>query len=88
MADDERKEKRRMVQRAWYLRHREDHNQKALDRYYAKHEENKTVARDRARRQREQLVELQKKVAELESPASKPCPQQASDVEGVNGTPE
>jgi hypothetical protein len=62
--DDEKKARRKLAQRTWYLKHREEQISRALERYYDNQEECKTAARERARAKTSRLQELERIVAQ------------------------
>lgn len=65
-----REERKRQQNREWYLRHRDEHKQRTASKYYADHETNKTVARERARAKKAELQTLRAEVASLRAKIS------------------
>ena len=61
------REHARRIRRDWYLKHREEHKARALDRYYANQEENKTKNRIRAQERKARLEALERENAQLKS---------------------
>lgn len=53
------KEKSRRVRREWYMKNREEHKTRALERYYENQEENKARNRIRAQQRKARLETLE-----------------------------
>ena len=62
---EEKRERRKVVQRAWYLKRQEELKAMAVERYYADHERLKTAARERARAKKARVQEMEEYIAKV-----------------------
>ena len=61
------REHARRIRRDWYMKNREEHKARALERYYENQEENKARNRLRAQQRKARLEELERENAALKS---------------------